>query len=170
MILTKEVLGKYREFAKQINPKVKIVKGTDWCCYSDTLEIEVPQLVPDNSISDFMITVEKQLDKIGKKYLLDIYDDFIWCFMHEMGHLCKPKKYHDRFIRNTLDKISQLGFTSISKFFYYRLKEEKTATIWACNYVNQNQKLISKYNLEIVRRYKKFYKSMNIKEVIQKNE
>ena len=76
--------------------------------------------------------------------------------------LCKPKKYKDKLMRNAIDKISLLGFGSIAKFLYYQLKEEKTATKWACDYVINNQKLVAKYNWEIVRRYKKYYKNMNL--------
>lgn len=158
----KDIIGKYREFARRVNSDVKVIKGNDWCCYSNTLEIEVPKIVVDNSIKDFISTIEKQLEKSGNQALINKYDDFIWCFLHEMGHLCKPKKYKDRLIRGTLEKISDLGFNKIANFFYYRLKEEKTATKWACDYVINNQKLVAKYNWEIVRRYKKYYKNMNL--------
>ena len=162
MIYMKEIIGKYREFAKRINPNIKVIKGSEWCCYSDSREIEVPQIVGDNSIAAFMSTIEKQLAKSGNQALINKYDDFIWCFMHEMGHLCKPKKYKDKLVRNAIDRISLLGFSSIARFLYYRLKEEKTATEWACDYVINNQKLVAKYNWEIVKRYKKYYKNMNL--------
>lgn len=158
----KEVLGKYREFARQINPKVTVGKGKEWCCYSDTKKIEVPQIVTDETVGDFMETIEKQLAKSGNEKLINKYDDFIWCFLHEMGHLCKPKTYNDRFLRKTLDNLNILGFNKIANFFYYRLREERTATEWACNYVIHHPKTVSKYNWEIVRRYKKYYKSMNL--------
>lgn len=163
MIYMKEIIGKYREFAKRINPDIKVIKGSEWCCYNDSREIEVPRMVVDNSLKDFIDTIEKQLEKSGHRNLIYKYDDFIWCFLHEMGHLCKPKKYKDRLVRNLLDNLNMIGFNNkIINFFYYRLKEEKTATKWACDYVINNQKLVAKYNWEIVRRYKKYYKNMNL--------
>ena len=43
----RKVIGKYREFAKRINPQVKVRKGADWCCYQGIEELEVPQLASD---------------------------------------------------------------------------------------------------------------------------
>ena len=110
MIYMKEIIGKYREFAKRINPDIKVIKGSEWCCYSDSREIEVPRIVVDNSLKDFIDTIEKQLEKSGHRNLIYKYDDFIWCFLHEMGHLCKPKKYKDGLIRNLLDNLNMIGF------------------------------------------------------------
>ena len=28
----KEVIGKYREFARRVNPDIKVIKGSEWCC------------------------------------------------------------------------------------------------------------------------------------------
>lgn len=159
----KEIIGKYREFAKRINPDIKVIKGNEWCCYSSTREIEVPRIVADNTLANFMSTIEKQLAKSGNQALINKYDDFVWCFLHEMGHLCKSKKYNDTVIRKLLDNLSVIGFNNkIVNFFYYRLKEERTATKWACDYVINNQKMVTKYNWEIVKRYKKYYKNMNL--------
>lgn len=160
----KEIIGKYREFAKRINPDIKVIKGNEWCCYSSTREVEVPRIVVDDNLADFMSTIEKQLTKSGNQALINKYDDFVWCFLHEMGHLCKPKKYNDGLQRALLNRVNELwGKTNkVVNFFYYRLKEERTATKWACDYVINNQKLVAKYNWEIVRRYKKYYKNMNL--------
>ena len=158
----KEIIEKYREFAHKVNPDIEVTEGGDWCCYSNTREIEIPQIMSSENVADFMLTVKKQLAKSGNEKLVDKYEDFIWCFLHEMGHLCKPKKYKDRLIRHTLDFISLAGFTKISKFFYYRLREEKTATKWACDYVIQNQNIVNQYNWEIVQKYIKFYQNLGI--------
>lgn len=157
-----DIIKKYNEFAHKVSPDIEVIEGCDWCCYSDLYEIEVPQIIPTDSIKDFMLTVKKQLAKSGNENLAERYEDFIWCFLHEVGHLCKPKKYKDKLIRHTLDFISLTGFTNISKFFYYRLKEEKTATEWACDYVIQNQNIVNKYNWEISQEYIKFYQKMDI--------
>ena len=158
----KEVLGKYREFAKRINPNIKVVKGKEWCSYPYMKKMEVPRLMEDDPVGDFLQTIEKQLEKTGHQDLLNRYDDFMWCFLHEMGHLCKPKTYDDSISRAILNKINKMGFNKLANTFYYRLKEERTATKWACDYVINNQKMVMKYNWELVQRYKKYYKSMNL--------
>lgn len=158
----KDIIKKYREFVKRINPDIKVIKGFDWCCYNNTKEIEIPQLVTDNSLADFISTVEKQLAKTGNQALVKKYDDFIWCFLHEVGHLSKGKKYKDQVLRKFLDTLNIIGCKKIAKALYYRLKEEQTATEWACNYVINNQKLVAKYNWELIRRYKKYYKNIGM--------
>lgn len=159
----KDIIKKYREFARRVNPDIKVIKGSNWCCYHNTYEIEIPCIIADSSIVDFMSTVEKQLAKSGNQHLTQRYDDFIWCFLHEMGHLCKSKTYNNKIVRKFSNTLSLLGLHKIAKFFYYRLKEERVATKWACDYVINNPKIVTKYNWELVRRYKKYYKNMNLK-------
>lgn len=158
----KKVIGKYREFAKRINPQVKVRKGAEWCCYQGIEELEVPQLASDEGLQSFLDTIKKQLCKMNKLEVFDKYDDFIWCFLHEMGHLCKPKRYHDLIIRKLIDGMSLLGMEKTAKFFYYRLKEEKTATAWACQFVVDNPELVAKYNWELVKSYKRYFKSLGL--------
>ena len=157
------VLNKYREMARHINKKIKIQKDTDWLSYQNEKIIGIPRAVAEQGEKEFLQSIEKQLPA-EEKDLINIIPDFMWSFLHEVGHIEKGTIYHDSLIRGFANMLGRLGLYRIANAIYFNLKEEVTATKWAVDYAISHKDLVGKYSWELCKTYKRYYKSMNLED------
>jgi len=164
-----KLLKTYQDFANIIDNSIEIKKGKIWQSIPLFNEIYIP--IPskqfyEKSIQDFLNSVYVKLPK-EEKDIVDIIPYYIWSFLHEMGHV-QNYDIKDPFIsiRKITDFLSyHFGHISIidklTTYLYFNLKEEKRATQWAINYVNENYDLVRLYSNEITKAYLKYYGNYN---------
>ena len=68
-------------------------------------------------------------------------------------------------MRIIADTCGVLGLEKLGNLIYYNLKEEKQATKWAVDFVLSSKiGIVAKYSDELCKAYKRYYKTMNLKE------
>ena len=139
----KKVLNKYREFARYINKEIKVKKDSEWLSYVEDKQIGIPRAETEEGQQAFRNSIIKALPA-DRKEEIDIIPDFAWSFLHEVGHIQKGK--------------------SLANLIYFNLKEEKQATKWATDYVINNEEVVIKFSNELIKAYKRYYKTMNLTE------
>jgi hypothetical protein len=159
----KKVLNKYREFARYINKEIKVKKDSDWVSYPELKLVGVPQLMEDDGKNAFMSSVLKALPA-KQKEIINIIPDFTWFFLHEMGHLQKGSTINDKITRGLANACGRMGLSRLANLIYFNLKEEKQATKWATDYVINNEEVVIKFSNELIKAYKRYYKTMNLTE------
>ena len=90
----KKVIMKYREIARYVNPEIKVQKDSEWLSYIEDKIIGVPMAESEEGQEEFNKSIYKALPS-DKKELIDIIPDFMWSFLHELGHIQKGKRYFD---------------------------------------------------------------------------
>ena len=160
----KNVMKKYLDFAVMVNSDISVIQGSyDWGCYPEDYIIEIPQLVTEQGLQNFLNSIKKQLPK-NKKNLINIIPDFMWSFLHEIGHIQHQHTVENSILRNIADYLGHKGFDTLSSLIYFNLKEEKQATQWAVDFTLHNYKLVKKYSKKIGNSYQKYYQKMGLVE------
>lgn len=155
----KKVLNKYRQVAKYIDREIKIKKGNEWACYVEDKIITIPQIESEEGNAEFRKSIEKILPITLE---IDIISDEMWSLLHEVGHIQKGKRYNDNIIRGLANIFSKLSLNRLANAIYFNLKEEKEATQWAVNYVNKNVNIVQRFDRELGKTYRNFFRSMNL--------
>lgn len=157
----RKVLKAYTSLAHYVNKDIKVIKGTtDWCSYPELCQVEVPQLVTEQGTQAFLNSIAQQLPA-DKQELVNIIPDFMWSFLHEIGHIqCKHNSRADVPIRGLVNIISKLGWEKMANKIYFNLKEEKQATKWAVDFVMLEPQAVEDFTKKILKRYEKYYKKV----------
>ena len=111
--------------------------------YKDSQEkISVGDGIPYISFQDLYKIVENSLEYST--------DSSTLCFLHELGHYSTWEEFgildelFDRAVRKIIGSIDRLlpnlKVYSITEKIYHRLPQEKRATMWAVDYINNNRK------------------------------
>lgn len=159
----KKVLNKYREFARYIDKEIKVKKDSQWLSYVEDKQIGIPRAETEEGEQAFRQSIIKALPN-DKKEVIDIIPDFAWSFLHEVGHIEKGRRVNDTITRGLANACGKLGLSRLANLIYFNLKEEKQATKWATNYVINNEEVVIKFSNELVKTYKRYYKSLNLTE------
>lgn len=168
-----KLINNYRQFAKTIDTNTDVYITNDtWYCEPENNEIFVfnPNKDTNKKIwNDFLNSVEIKLNK-NNKHLIKTIPGFMWCFLHEMGHLQTEKKIYKILIpyRKITDFLSY-HFASKSNFIdklttkmYYNMIDEKKATQWAVDFATRNELQVIRQSKQIQKIYKKyFYKTLD---------
>ena len=157
----KKILSKYAELGRTVSKRLKVKKGDSFYCYPQCNEIHIPMVWNEEQTKHF-------IDNIKTKYnpeWVDQIDDYIWCFLHELGHIEMDRFYiSDMLFRPILVFFANLSFmTKLVDTLYYKLPKETDATDWAIHYVNKNFKQLLKFQKELRRVYIRYYKSTGMK-------
>lgn len=156
----RKVLKAYTSLAHYVNKDIKVIKGTtDWCSYPELCQVEVPQLVTEQGEQAFLDSVARQLPA-DKQELVDIIPDFMWSFLHEIGHIQCKHNVDNYVIRGFVNIISKLGWEKMANKIYFNLKEEKQATKWAVDFVMLEPQAVEDFTKKILKRYEKYYKKV----------
>jgi len=156
----KQVLKSYKMLAHYVNKDIQIVKGTtEWCCYPELCQVEIPQIVAEQGEQAFLNSVACQLPT-NQQELINIIPDFMWSFLHEIGHIECEHTANNQITRNFINFISKIGWEKMANKLYFNLKEEKQATKWAVDFVINNYETIENYTNKIIKKYKKYYKKV----------
>lgn len=155
----RKLCRQWTKFARKIDNKisVNIING-DWGAYRSLMLIDIPLAEPEQSKKAFEETIKKELEKIGYSFIYNDFEDYVWSFLHECGHLCKPKVYRDAVYRRFADLCGSLGMEKIANKIYFNLKEEKTATAWACKFAVDNYEMLLAEQRKIFYTYQNFFK------------
>lgn len=140
----KKLLNKYRELAKKINGDIRVCKSNYWWSLVEDKKVGVIKLKEELGDEPFLASIEKILPQ-DKKYLIKKIPNYMWSFLHEIGHIEKGERINDNLIRDLANGLSKLGFRKIADLIYFNMKEEKLATQWAVNYVIQNEQFVNRY-------------------------
>ena len=159
----KRVLNKYREFARYINKEIKVKKDSEWLSYVEDKQIGIPRAESVEGEQEFRKSIIKALPN-DKKDVIDIIPDFAWSFLHEVGHIEKGRRINDTITRGFANACGRMGLSHLANLIYFNLKEEKQATKWATNYVINNEEVVIKFSNELIKAYKRYYKTMNLTE------
>ena len=159
----KKVLNKYREFARYIDKEIKVKKDSQWLSYVEDKQIGIPRAETEEGEQAFRQSIIKALPN-DKKEVIDIIPDFAWSFLHEVGHIEKGRRVNDTITRGLANACGKLGLSRLANLIYFNLKEEKQATKWATNYVINNEEVVIKFSNELIKTYKRYYKTMNLEE------
>lgn len=159
----KKILMKYREIARYVNPEIKVQKDSEWLSYVEDKIIGVPAIETEEGQEEFNKSVYKALPQ-DKKELFDIIPDFMWSFLHELGHIEKGRRYWDTPQRELANFLCIHGITFLGNIIYFNLKEERKATQWAVKYAIENTEVVIKFSNELEKTYRRFYKSLNLQE------
>ena len=160
----KKILMKYREIARYVNPEIKVQKDSEWLSYVDLKTIGIPQMVTEQGEQEFLDSVKKQLPQ-DKKDLINIIPDFMWSFLHELGHIEKEKYYFDTPQRTIANFLCKHGLECIGNIIYFNLKEERKATEWAVKYALKNTQVVIKFSYELDKTYRRYYKTLGLQEI-----
>jgi len=159
----KRILNKYREFARYINKEIKVKKDSEWLSYVEDKQIGIPRAETEEGQQEFRKSIIKALP-VDKKEEIDIIPDFTWSFLHEVGHIQKGKRINDTITRGLANACGRMGLSRLANLIYFNLKEEKQATKWATDYVINNEEVVIKFSNELIKAYKRYYKTMNLTE------
>ena len=159
----KKVIMKYREIARYVNPEIKVQKDSEWLSYIEDKIIGVPMAESEEGQEEFNKSIYKALPS-DKKELIDIIPDFMWSFLHELGHIQKGKRYFDTPQRAIANFLCLHGIKFLGNIIYFNMKEERKATEWAVKYAIENTEVVIKFSYELGKTYKRFYKSLNLQE------
>lgn len=159
----KKVLNKYREFARYINKEIKVKKDSEWLSYVEDKQIGIPRAESVEGEQEFRKSIIKALPS-DKKDVIDIIPDFAWSFLHEVGHIEKGRRINDTITRGLANACGRIGLSRLANLIYFNLKEEKQATKWATDYVINNEEVVIKFSNELIKAYKRYYKTMNLEE------
>jgi len=159
----KKVLNKYREFARYIDKEIKVKKDSQWLSYVEDKQIGIPRAETEEGEQAFRNSIIKALPN-DKKNVIDIIPDFAWSFLHEVGHIEKGRRVNDTITRGLANACGKLGLSRLANLIYFNLKEEKQATKWATNYVINNEEVVIKFSNELIKTYRRYYKTINLEE------
>lgn len=170
-----KLINNYRQFAKTIDTNTNVYITNDtWYCEPENNEIFVfnPNKDTNKKVwNDFLNSIEIKLNK-NNKHLIKTIPSFMWCFLHEMGHLQTEKKIYNILLpyRKITDFLSY-HFASKSNFIdrlttkmYYNMIDEKKATQWAIDFATKNELQVIKQSKEIQKIYKKYFHKIVDKE------
>lgn len=163
-----KLINNYRNFANTIDNSVDVYLTEEtWYCEPENREIFVFNPNKDTNQkhwNDFLQSVEIKLNK-NNKHLMKTIPAFMWCFLHEMGHIQTEKKIYCILLpyRKITDFLSY-HFASKSKLIdklttkmYYGMLDEVKATQWAVDYATKNELHIIRQSKEILKIYKKYF-------------
>ena len=125
---------------------------TDFYCLTVSNVIAVSLVVLEKHSSTFMSRVNRLYPDIHA-------DEFLWSFLHEVGHIETIDMLDD-------DEIYFSDFQkkdeNITDEIYYELPDEFAATEWAANYMRNNTEKVAKFWNEVQSIIMNIYKSNNI--------
>lgn len=128
------------------------IVDTDFYCLNASNIIAVALVVAEKHSSTFMSRV--------KKLYPDIHaDEFLWSFLHEVGHIeTLDLLDDDEIIYSELQKKNE----NITDEVYYELPDEFAATDWAANYMRNNTEKVAKFWSEVQSAIMNIYQINNV--------
>jgi hypothetical protein len=120
-------------FAKQFDCDVML--DTDFYCILTSNRIAYSLVVSKASSTSFMNRVQRLYPDINA-------DEFLWSFLHEIGHI---ETYEDMTEEEIRETMGVKDCENITDEEYYELLDEYLATEWAANYMRENQEQIAKF-------------------------
>jgi hypothetical protein len=148
----KVILNVYKTLANIIDKEIQVQYGEYWTSTPIFKQVIVQQKKDKQKDIDNFTNFIKTLLPKDKKYLSKQISIEMWSFLHECGHINNCDIYDPIFsLRNVINFIAyHFGqFKIIDKFttyVYFNLKEEKNATLWAIQYVLDNEFMISHFS------------------------
>lgn len=128
------------------------VVDTEFYCLTISNVIAVSLVVSEEHSSTFMSRVNRLYPDIHA-------DEFLWSFLHEVGHIETIDILDD----NELDfSEDQKANENITDEDYYELPDEFAATEWAANYMRKNTEKVAKFWNEVQSVIMNIYKINNI--------
>lgn len=140
---------------RELNIKVKCFMGTDFAFYYNLNRIE------------YSIVVSERMDNLFLKYAKNhgLKVDcgiFLLSFFHEVGHYMTLGQF-------TLDEIDEFNDYKDSLTdsdedckLYFNVEDERKATLWAIQYINNNEEKVGKLALEFQNEMAHFIEKYNI--------
>lgn len=159
----KKILSKYAELGKRVSKGLKVKRGDDFYCYPQDNQIFIPMIWNGKDVKHFINDIKKRYNPLW----VDKIDDYVWCFLHELGHIkTDTNNIVDILCRPILVFLANLSFVpNLIQTLYYKLPNEKQATDWAINYVNEHFHEVMKFQKELRKVYIRYYKSTGVKVV-----
>lgn len=127
------------KFCRKNNFDVKIDMGNEFVYYIEEKTVSVSILV-DSRIDGYF------LDNAYKMGLSYNCGDFILGFLHEIGHhftLSDISRRQSIRINKTKERID--GWKKKDNYRYFQLLDERIATQWAINYINNNKETLREF-------------------------
>lgn len=157
-----KIIRAYQKFIDYVteNSDITAFAGNDFACYLNTREIEIPMLLTERGVNQFMVSLA--VANVGN---IDVYDFdiLVWSLLHEIGHLSTKQGDIISKIGRKLSRILEdKGLTKLSAKIYYNLPEEKNATEWATDYVNTHYKEMKQWEKFMLDNYVNFYETLDI--------
>lgn len=124
-------------FAKQFDCDVRL--DTDFYCIPISNRIAYTLIVSKASSISFMDRVQRLYPDINA-------DEFLWSFLHEIGHI---ETFEDMTEQEIREVTRAKDCEDITDEEYYELLDEYLATEWAANYMRENQEEIAKFQKKV---------------------
>lgn len=110
---------------------VKVVPDSDFAYYHGS------------SIITYAVVISKRMDRLFMEYartlgLQSNADVFMVSFFHELGHHETLDDFEDEVLDYCLDTKDSLGTTDEDCRLYFDLPDERAATKWAVDFINEN--------------------------------
>ena len=128
--------------------------GLDFCYDYTESKVYYSFLIPDRS-GEWLMEFAKEH---GLKYDCG---SFFLSFFHEVGHHLTIDLLDEDEEEYSSDMKKSLSSTREDNFIYFNLPDEKIATEWAINYINNNKEKLSELSLKIQPLIKSIYSSLS---------
>lgn len=144
-----KLLNLCTDFINEIDDFADVQLNPEFFCYPTTNEIFISVVATQNSIQEFMETLLERTD------IRDI-SEFTWSLLHEVGHcetwgIMNKRTFHH--CRNVKRKIRQKKIPTVN---YYYLTDERIATNWAINFVENNHDFVKEFDKKVLKILAKF--------------
>ena len=126
---------------RELNIKVKCLMGTDFAFYYNLNRIE------------YSIVVSERMDNLFLEYAKEngLKVDcgiFLLSFFHEVGHYMTLGRFTSDEIDEFIDYKDSLTDSDEDCKEYFNIEDERQATLWAIQYINDNVDKIEKLALD----------------------
>ena len=146
------------KFTKQFNVTANL--GSDFQAFCDDRTIEYTLTIDKESIEYFINDAEKRYPDIKA-------DIFLWCLLHEIGHVITDVIWTDEefeYFEEQKTEMTRYSDADLRNNWYHCLPDEFLATRWAGNYMRKHPKKIAKFWAEMQSEIIKFYKKNGLLE------
>lgn len=145
-----DILDCCSEFINNIDDFEEVGLGTDFMCYPTTNEIYIAVLASEISVDNFR-------DYLYTQTSIRTISEFTWSLLHEVGHCMTWHSMNKRTINHCRNIKRKIIRGSIPKPVYYTLTDEKIATNWAIQFVENNFNKVQNFDNKILKMLDLFY-------------
>lgn len=146
------------KFTKQFGITANL--GTEFQAFCDDHTIEYTLVIAEEDIKYFIEDAEKRYPDIKT-------DIFLWCLLHEIGHIITDVLWTDEeleYFEAQKNEMMCYSDTDLRNNWYHCIPDEFFATRWAGNYMRKHPKKIANFWAEMQAEIIKFYKKNGLLE------
>lgn len=126
------------DFVNEIDD-FEVSLGLNFECYPTENEIFISVLACANSVQEFR-------ENLLSRTKIDDISEFTWSLLHEVGHCQTWHSMNERTINHCRYIKRKINRGSLPTTTYYVLTDERIATDWAINFVEDNYKMVKAFD------------------------